>query len=133
MGYVGLIQRLVHDALTPGKFLGDIPVQFTYYSGDDGDLVSYIPTIQIVTRNETVGFPVYGVFANATERQIDNVNVLKNDRFFYLSNLNLVEAGITTTRIKPNDRINQDGVFYTIIRADVDPTYSLWTLQGRQP
>lgn len=131
MSYVNLIAGLVNDVLTPGRMLGDIPISVTYYSGDEGDMAEYDPVTQVVTPNETVGTPVYAVVIVPEERQIDNVNVLAKDRYFYISDMNMKTAGITS--VKPQDRITVGTVNYTIVRVEGDPTFSLWILLGRLP
>lgn len=131
MSLTALISRLVHDVLTPGKFLFDIPVEVVYRKVNASGATTFNPETQEITIHEDVGTPVYAVFSNATERQIDGVNVKRNDRFFYISSANLVKVGITS--VKPDDVIVQDGIVYRIMRADIDPTYSVWTILGRVP
>lgn len=131
MGYATLIRNYVDQILTKNKLLQDIPVDIIYYSGDPGDLASYDTDTQLMTRNETEGIGVDAVYAEAEEKQIDNVNILKNDKFFYISDLNLVRVGITS--VKPNDRIVFQGINETVISAATDPTHSLWTVQTRIP
>ena len=131
MSYVNLIANLVRDVLTPGGILKDIPITVTYYSGEVGNMATYDTATLTVTPNETLGTPVYAVVVSPKERQIDNVNVLANDRYFYISNVNLENAGITS--IKPQDRVVVGTVSYTVMNVEADPTFSLWTLLGRLP
>jgi hypothetical protein len=131
MGYVGLIRNLVFQALTQGGYLRDIPVAIIVYSGALGDISVYDPITQTFTLNDTIAREVSAVYDEPKEEQIDNQNVLRTDRFFYISDVDLEQEGVTELRV--NDRIVQNGIIYNIIKATTDPTGSLWTVFARLP
>lgn len=132
MSLASTLRQIASDMLTPGKILDDIPVTVSYYSGTAGGSSTYNPTTQVVTVNETVYTPIYGVFTNPEYRQIDNVNVFADDRFFIASgdNFALVEL---LTRHKPSDRIVYGTLSYNVVRITTDPIQAAYIFQLRKP
>jgi len=131
MGYAGIIRNLVFQTLTQGGYLRDIPVPVIVYSGLLGDISVYDPVTQTFVLNDIVAREVSAIYDEPKEEQIDNQNVLRTDRFFYISDLDLEQEGIT--ELKVNDRIVLNNIIYTVIKATTDPTGSLWTVFARLP
>lgn len=133
MGLADTFRKLAEDMLTPGRIFGDIPVKADFYSADDGNASTYDPTTGLVTRNEETPISVTGVFTEPTIRQIDNVNVFPDDKFFLVSGRNFTTSGLSTRR-KPGDRIVYGTQTWEVVgNVRTDPVEAVFIFQLRRP
>lgn len=132
MGLADLFRDLGRSMLTPGGIFDDIPVSATYYYGETGNAAMYDPVTGAVTRNEHPGVSISGVFTDPKIDQIDNVNILPDDRMFLVSAYALTVAGLAA-RIKPGDRIVYSLQTWEVISVKTDPVMAVYIFQLRRP
>jgi hypothetical protein len=136
MALADQLRTIFDQVLTPGRVLQDIPVQVDYYAGTEGGLAAFDPTTQTLTRAETLATPIDGVWTEPTERLIVSGDALRSDRFFYVSDLNLLRAGLSGNalrRAKSQDRIVYNGVVYHVHEVQTDAIQAVWVLHLRRP
>ncbi len=129
MSLATLFRDLAQQMLTPGGIFDDVPVEVVYIREASAD---YNPVTQIVTVNET-RYPVTGVYASPSIRQVDNVNVLFTDRLLYIAGKTFLEAGLTM-RTRPDDTVEFDGgEVWKVVRIDTDSVNACYIIYLRQP
>ena len=130
MGLMEDIQGWTSDAI---KATGNIPKKVTYKSATPGGAAVYDPDTQTYTRAETVSTKqVSAVRATFTRSQIDNQNVLPQDRRYIMARKDLVAAGITDEP-KPDDRILDGTTHWAVINMLSDPADAHYDVQVRRP
>ena len=134
MGLSEDIQNIVQDVLQIGGPLDNIPRLVTYKSATVGAAGTYDPSTQTFTRSETTGSPqVPAVEANFRRNQIDGINILPKDKLYLIASNDLIDAGITITNIKPDDRILDGDVHWSVVDVLTDPVVALQQIQLRKP
>ncbi len=119
---------LAQQMLTPGGIFENVPIVATYVRQDNP---TYDPVTGVMTPNETT-YQVAGVPDKVHYRAIDNVNVLADDRLFYIAGKVFTQAGLTL-RSKPNDTLQLQGETWNVIRIDTDPVQAVYVIQVRRP
>ena len=129
MSLATLFRDLAQQMLTPGGIFDDVPVEATYIREASAD---YNPVTGDVTKNET-RYTITGVSAAVDVRKIDNVNILVDDKMFYVSGKTFTEAGLTT-RTLPDDVLEMaNGEHWNVVRITTDSVEACFILQLRRP
>ena len=133
MGLADTFRDIALNMLTPGGIFDDVPVTASFYSAEDGNASTYDPLTGLVVRNEETPISVTGVITDPKISQVDNVNVLYDDRFFLVAGRNFTDSGLSTRR-KPGDRLVLNSQTWEV-HGDVrtDPVGAVFIFHLRRP
>jgi hypothetical protein len=133
MGLADIFRDLATNMLTPGGIFDDVPVEATFYSAVEGNAATYDPVTGTVVRNEEAPITITGVPTNPSIRQIDNVNVFPDDKFFLVAGRSFTNAGLSTRR-KPGDRLVLGQQTWEVVEdVKTDPVEAVFIFHLRRP
>ena len=124
-----LIRQQAQRALTVGGYLQDIPETVEYYpAAEAGTFDPASQTSSTGAAPKTVDV----VFADFRSMEVDNVNILPEDKAVYIADLNLEHSALAEPVI--DDRLLQlDGHLWKVVRVMTDPVKAVFILQVRNP
>ena len=129
MGLASLFRDLAQQMLTPGGIFDDIPVPAVYVRQANP---LYNPVTGAVTPQET-RYNITGVKDKPLTWRIDSINVLSTDRWFYVSQQTLSQAGLVVPS-KPDDTMEFLGEgAWTVLRIEGDAADAAYIIQLRRP
>lgn len=124
---MGLKESFQSAAQAAVKAFGNVREEVTYRSWSSTAYASREVTLTMTEKK------VKGIWEDFTVEQIDNVNVLAQDRIFIVARKDLIAAGFAST-FEPhhNDQIQRGSdERWEVVRIERDPADAHYTLQVR--